>query len=228
EGARLLTAVERAMPPRDPHTETTATPDQRRADGLLALAGATLAADADPDRATVVAVVELAAICDDDPGATAELETGQPLATETARRLLCDSRIEVVVQDRAGIAVGVGTTNRTVSPGLRRALTHRDGHCRFGNCTSTRFLQAHHITPWPSPTTTANLALLCWHHHHLVHEGGWTLSGDPNSALHATNPTGTTTVTSHPHHHPPPGPAPPEPEPSSDPEPPALPGSGPP
>lgn len=23
------------------------------------------------------------------------------------------------------------------------------------------------------PTELSNLALLCWHHHHLVHEGGW-------------------------------------------------------
>ncbi|MCU0310281.1 MAG: DUF222 domain-containing protein [Acidimicrobiales bacterium] len=198
EGARLLTAIERAMPPRAPHTDANVTPDQRRADGLMALAGATLAGDADPDRATVVAVVELAAICDDDPGATAELETGQPLATETARRLLCDSRIEVVVQDRSGVAVGVGTTSRTVSPGLRRALVHRDGRCRFGNCTATRFLHAHHIAHWPSPTTMGNLTMLCWHHHHLVHEGGWALSGDPNGALLATHPTGASAVESHP------------------------------
>jgi hypothetical protein len=209
DGARLLAAIERAMPPRDPHAEVGATPDQRRADGLVALAGATLAADTDPDRATIVAVVELAAICDDDPGATAELETGQPLATETARRLLCDSRVQVLVQDRTGVAVGVGTTNRTVSPALRRALMQRDGRCRFGNCTATRYLHAHHIDHWPAPTVMGNLALLCWHHHHAVHEGGWTLTGNPNGPLHATNPTGTHTHTSHPHNWQPPGTHPP-------------------
>ena len=205
EGARLLTAVERAIPERDPHTDTGATPDQRRADGLAALAAANLAADSDPDRATVVAIVELAAICDDDPTATAELETSQPLATETARRLLCDARIQIVVQDRTGVAVGVGTTARVVTPAMRRVLMRRDGGCRFGQCTNTRHLHAHHITPWPSPTQTGNLALLCWHHHHTIHEGGWTLTGDPNHALHATNPTGTTTITSHPQNWHPPG-----------------------
>ena len=209
EGARLLAAVERAIPERDPHTDTGATPDQRRADGLAALAAANLAADSDPDRATVVAIVELAAICDDDPTATAELETSQPLATETARRLLCDARIQVIVQDRTGVAVGVGTTARVVTPAMRRVLMRRDGGCRFGQCTNTRHLHAHHITPWPSPTQTGNLALLCWHHHHTIHEGGWTLTGDPNHALHATNPTGTTTITSHPHHWHPPGTDPP-------------------
>ena len=199
DGARLLAAVERGMPPRTratgpsaPDLEQDLSPDQRRADGLLALAKATLGSDADPDRATITAVVELAAICDDDPGATAELQRDQPLATETARRLVCDGRLQVVVQDRDGVTVGVGTTARVVSPAMRRALLRRDGGCRFGGCTATRFLEAHHVVPWPSPTTMGNLAMICWHHHHAVHEGGWRLHGDPNGALHATHTDGAT------------------------------------
>ena len=199
DGARLLAAIERGMPPRTRATRPSASdleqdlsPDQRRADGLLALAKATLAGDADPDRATITAVVELAAICDDDPGATAELQRDQPLATETARRLVCDGRMQVVVQDRDGVTVGVGTTARVVSPAMRRALLRRDGGCRFGGCTATRFLEAHHVVPWPSPTTMGNLAMICWQHHHAVHEGGWRLHGDPNRALHATHTNGTT------------------------------------
>jgi hypothetical protein len=114
DGARLTKAIERSMPERDPADP--ATLGQRQADGLLALASATISDDADPDRATIVTVVELASICDDDPEATAELESGQPLATETARRLVCDSRLSVLVQDAEGRAVGIGTTARTVTP----------------------------------------------------------------------------------------------------------------
>jgi hypothetical protein len=200
EGRRLLAGIERAMPAREVAGEgPPLTLDQRRADGLVALSRVQLGADADADRATVAAIVELAAVCDDDPVATAELEDSQPLATETARRLVCDSRVQVVVQDRSGVAVGVGSTSRTVSPGMRRVVNRRDGRCRFGECTATGFrLEAHHVVPWPSPTTMGNLAMLCWHHHHMVHEGGWRLSGDPNDALHATSPDGTTTLTSHP------------------------------
>ncbi len=121
DGAKLLKAIERGMP--DRVAGDTTTMGQRQADGLVALASATIADDADPDRATVVVIAELAAVCDDDPAATAELETGEPLATETARRLMCDSRISVLVQDKAGRAVGIGTTQRTVTPALRRALT---------------------------------------------------------------------------------------------------------
>jgi len=167
-----------------------ATLGQRQAEGLLALASATITDDADPDRATVVAIVELAAICDDDPQATAELETGQPLATDTARRLICDCRLSVLVQDMEGRAVGLGTTARTVTPALRRALMVRDGHCRFGDCTSRRFLHGHHIDHWPAPTVMSNLALVCYQHHHALHEGGWTLTGDPDGQLIAVHPDG--------------------------------------
>jgi hypothetical protein len=188
DGARLLKAIERAMPERDKAVPQTV--GQRQADGLMALASVRVAADADPDRATVVAVVELAAICDDNPQATAELETGEPLATETARRLVCDSRLSVLVQDASGRAVGVGTTARVVGPALRRALMVRDGHCRFGDCTARRFLHAHHIVHWPAPTEMSNLAMVCYSHHHSLHEGGWNLTGDPLDQLTAVHADG--------------------------------------
>jgi hypothetical protein len=188
DGAKLLKGIERAMPERDPGAP--ATLGQRQADGLIALASATIIDDADPDRATIVAIVELAAICDNDPQATAELETGEPLATDTARRLVCDSRLSVLVQDADGRAVGIGTTARTVTPALRRALTVRDGHCRFGDCTSRRFLHGHHIQHWPAPTVMSNLALVCYSHHHALHEGGWHLTGDPAGPLTAVHPDG--------------------------------------
>ena len=146
----------------------------------------------------MVVIAELAAICDDDPAATAELETGEPLATDTARRLVCDSRLSVLVQDRDGRAVGIGTTARTVTPALRRALSVRDGHCRFGDCTARRFLHGHHIVHWPAPTEMSNLALVCYQHHHSLHEGGWTLTGDPFRQLVATHPDGRRTTPNHP------------------------------
>jgi hypothetical protein len=139
-----------------------------------------------------------AAICDDDPQATAELETGEPLATDTARRLVCDSRMSVLVQDKEGRAVGIGTTARTVTPGLRRALTVRDGHCRFGDCTSRGFLHGHHIEHWPAPTEMSNLALVCHSHHHALHEGGWHLTGDPAGELIAIHPDGRRSPPNHP------------------------------
>jgi len=229
DGHRLLAAIERTTPPAPPAAPSPApnadaanpalTPDQRRADALLALASATITADHDPDRATIVLIADLDTIDAIDAistcstsstsgttGAT-ELDDGTPVPVDTAHRLLCDSRVQVVVQDRNGIAVGVGTTSRTVSPGMRRVVMRRDGHCRFGSCTATRFLHAHHIDPWPAPTVLGNLTMVCIAHHHAVHEGGWRLHGNPNAELRATK--GAVTVTSRPHHAPPPEISPP-------------------
>ena len=35
---------------------------------------------------------------------------------------------------------------------------------------------------------TRNLAGLCWAHHHLVHEGGWTIRGNADHELTFTSP----------------------------------------
>ena len=176
------------MPERDKANPQTL--GQRQADGLVALVSARVSDDADPDRATVVAVVELAAICDDDAQATAELETGEPLATETARRLVCDSRLSVLVQDEVGPSRRCRHHHQGRGPAPRRALMVRDGHCRFGDCTARRFLHAHHIAHWPAPTVMSNLAMVCYSHHHSLHEGGWHLTGEPFGELIAHHPDG--------------------------------------
>jgi len=58
---------------------------------------------------------------------------------------------------------------------MRRALRVRDKGCRFPGCTNTRFVDGHHITHWADggETSLDNLVMLCRHHHHLVHEGGF-------------------------------------------------------
>jgi len=58
---------------------------------------------------------------------------------------------------------------------MRRALRARDKGCRFPGCTNTRFVDGHHIRHWADggETSLDNLVLLCRHHHHLVHEGGF-------------------------------------------------------
>jgi len=59
---------------------------------------------------------------------------------------------------------------------MRRALRFRDGGCRFPGCTNDKFVDGHHIQHWADggETSLDNLVLLCRHHHHLVHEGGFT------------------------------------------------------
>ena len=40
------------------------------------------------------------------------------------------------------------------------------------------------------PTDSCNLAGLCWEHHHLIHDGGWTIDGNADRELTFTSPYG--------------------------------------
>ena len=106
------------------------------------------------------------------------LESGQAISADTARRLTCAATI-LPMLERNGEPLKLGRATRTPSRAQRRALRRRDGGCRFPGCTMRRYVQAHHIWHWEDggPTDLDNLLLLCSFHHHLVHEGGWQLTG---------------------------------------------------
>lgn len=60
-----------------------------------------------------------------------------------------------------------------------RALRIRDrGRCVFPGCTTSRRLDAHHIRWWHrgGPTDLDNLALICRHHHTLLHDHHYRMS----------------------------------------------------
>ena len=71
----------------------------------------------------------------------------------------------------------------------KRALLARDKGCRFPGCTNRRYLHAHHIIHWINggATCVSNLVLLCSRHHHLVHEGGFGVTGS-NGQVTFTRP----------------------------------------
>ncbi|HSH60122.1 MAG TPA: DUF222 domain-containing protein [Acidimicrobiales bacterium] len=105
------------------------------------------------------------------------------MAAETARRLGCDASVVAIVEDEHGSPLDVGRKRRSIPPALRRALQSRDRTCRFPGCTSTAFLDAHHVLHWAKGggTSLANCCLLCTRHHRAVHEGGYRIeaTGDP-------------------------------------------------
>jgi len=121
----------------------------------------------------------------------AETESGQRLCTEAIRRLACDSRIEWVLHS-GNSTVGIGRRGRTVPGTVTRLLRFRDGGCRFPGCERRRWVQAHHIVHWGDGggTDLDNLVLLCHAHHRLIHEGGWRISGHPESDLRFHDPGG--------------------------------------
>jgi hypothetical protein len=189
EGAVVAKALERiAMQARpDPLTDLYAPYEQRCADALFELASTRLAEDADADRATVALHVEARVLAGFD--GVAELEDGDAIAVETARRLACDARWYVVVDGPDGEPIGVGRTTRQVPAWLLRELKRRDVGCKFPGCGRRRWVAAHHIVHWANggPTDMDNLVLLCGTHHRLVHEGGAQLAldadGEPSFAL---------------------------------------------
>ncbi|HLI55657.1 MAG TPA: DUF222 domain-containing protein, partial [Actinomycetota bacterium] len=147
EGAKLIAAIERAGNADDhPDPETGGVPsgppaETKAAKGLLALAATTLEDDADPDRATVVVHVELAALISGEGAAT--LAVGGVVPAVLAQRLACDGRIEVVVEDHGRVR-GVAVADRRVPAWMLRQLHHRDNCCQFPGCGRTRHLHAHH------------------------------------------------------------------------------------
>jgi Domain of unknown function (DUF222)/HNH endonuclease len=164
----------------------------RLGDAFFGLALARLAEDADADRACVVVHVAAADLAGDGEG-TAELEGGHPIHVDVARRLACDGRLEVVAEGPDGVVVGVGRARRTIPPWLWRLLLRRDGGgCRFPGCGHTRFLHAHHVVWWSKGggTVLDNLIVICSHCHRLIHELGWTVTGNANGELTFRRPDG--------------------------------------
>ena len=172
---------------------------ERRADALMDLVSATLGADRDPDRATIVVHTQASALASgNDDLDLAAIELGPVISTSTLHRLACDGRCQVVVDDLLGRVVGVAKTIHAVPRWLRRRVLARDGGCRWPGCGRQALLHAHHILWWTrdgGPTEEANLCALCPFHHRMVHEGGWEIIGDPFGRLTFTSPTGRTITT---------------------------------
>ena len=146
---------------------------QRRADALYLIASAHSDKDSDVDRATVVVHRRLP---DPDCDGWAELERGPVLDPEVERRICCDARLQFVLTDADGNALGVGRTSRNVPLGLERLVRHRDGcECTFSGCGMATFLESHHIWHWEDGGghELPNLVTVCHFHHKLVHEFGW-------------------------------------------------------
>jgi hypothetical protein len=121
----------------------------------------------------------------------ATLDDGSRVSAETFRRIACDCGL-VAVSGSGASQLNIGRRSRQIPPAVRRALSLRDRGCRFPGCTNTRFLHGHHLRHWlhGGETSLGNLVQLCTAHHHLVHEGGWTLQVDAHGVLAFTAPDG--------------------------------------
>jgi len=150
-------------------------PDAALTDALVALCsgGSTEGATAE---ATVVVHASVEAMASGE--GSASLESAGVVHAQTARRLACSGRVQVVIEDQRGEPIKLGRASRDPSASMLRLLRHRDGGCVFPGCGSRAFTHAHHVRWWSGggPTDLDNLALVCTFHHRLVHEHGWRLT----------------------------------------------------
>jgi hypothetical protein len=179
--ARTTEGVAAATP-----SDDTRSLDQRRADALTEMASGYLAG-ATPDttgsdRYTVNVVVDAQTVAEGRlrPDGCCETLDGTPLPHATLQRLWCDSGF-VRVLTNEGRITDIGTRDRRITAAMRKKLHLRDRGCVFPGCAHRRWVDAHHIVPVleHGPTDAQNLVLLCGHHHHLVHDAGWQVLGDP-------------------------------------------------
>ncbi len=108
----------------------------------------------------------------------ARLSDGTRTPATTAQRLGCDGRLSVVITDALGHALHASGTHRNATQRERRALHAQWGGCAIDGCTEPfAHTRPHHVIPWwlSKITRLKDLAPLCPHHHHDIHEGQRTL-----------------------------------------------------
>ena len=109
-------------------------------------------------------------------------DDGLDLTPSVVRRLACDADLIPAVLGTHSEVLDVGRLHRLVTAALWRALIARDQHCTFPGCTRPPLMcHAHHIQHWADggPTSLDNLALLCGHHHRLIHDTPWQIRLNP-------------------------------------------------
>ncbi len=162
-------AIERRDPVAGPLT-----PEQRRADALIAIIRAGENGERTPttggERPRLMVRIDYDALRRQAAGAGL-IADDQPLSAGELRQLCCDAELVPAVMGGAGQVLDIGRESRTIPRAIRAALVLRDGGCSFPGChTRPNVCEAHHLTPWylGGPTSLGNLALLCHHHHGLL------------------------------------------------------------
>lgn len=184
QGARLNACLEREAERLGPDADTGmwAPFQQRAAQALVGLADQTVADNLDPQGAQVVVHVDAEVLDGSQPGNGTIGDLA--ISRDSVLRLLCGSHAELSFDTSDGRTVGIGRASQAVPRWLRRRIATRDGCCRFPGCERP-IRHRHHLEWWSrgGPTNADNLVGLCWWHHHCVHEGGWTITGNPEGEL---------------------------------------------
>jgi 5-methylcytosine-specific restriction endonuclease McrA len=115
-------------------------------------------------------------------GERCEINRVGPVPVTTARALLDDASVAVMVRDCDDVTA-VSSPKRTIPIKLRRDLEARYPECCVKGCANDQFLEIDHIVPLEDHgrTEIENLWRLCSHHHRLKTYAGWTVVGQNGS-----------------------------------------------
>jgi hypothetical protein len=179
-GAVLLTALKPLARKSGAHDDRDL--DHRMADAAVELALHSLDAGLIPQRGsqrTHLMVTATLETLQGLPGAAAaDMELSLPISSKTVERLACDASITRIVLGSDSMVIDVGRAKRTIQGPARKALNVRDEHCIWTGCERpASWCSGHHLVHWLHGGTneSPNLALLCYRHHWMVHEGKWQL-----------------------------------------------------
>jgi len=164
----------------DQATAETRTIAQLNADALTDLARHALGCAEVPTLRSVTVVVRAdAEALAAGQGAASIDGIEQPVSLETVRELITTAGVSPMLVGRGEHPLRLGHSARLFTPAQKVALAERDGGCAWPGChRPPSHTEAHHIRWWGRDTGATDLdngILLCSHHHHRVHDDGWTI-----------------------------------------------------
>jgi hypothetical protein len=112
-----------------------------------------------------------------------------PLSRNALERIACDAEIRRIVFGPRGEPLDVGRASRTPTAAIRAAVVARDRVCTHPGCDRPAgWSDAHHIRHWGrgrnGRTSVGNCALVCSHHHDLLHSAaGWEIRLGPSNRV---------------------------------------------
>ena len=105
---------------------------------------------------------------------------GGAITPRMAARFSCDGTV-TPLWETEGRPVSVGRDQRILPARTRRLIEDRDRCCRVPGCSTTRFVEIHHLDHWADGGATDydTQVSLCPFHHDAHHRGDITITGDP-------------------------------------------------
>jgi len=125
----------------------------------------------------------------------AELDGYGPITAAVARKIAADpsGTWKRLITDPSGKLLDYKQTTYKPPKALQDHVKARDRRCRFRKCRRrAKLCDLDHRHDWQHGGTTCvlNLECLCERHHQLKHQTRWRLTGNPESTLTWTSPTG--------------------------------------